>query len=190
MSSPSSSQANLECSPWSASQYPCPFSPLVPPVQRRIRLQPILEEKPKLLTSNNAEQQTTEQKKKAHTIWTQYSTEYNMLYDSFYFINSNSNWTKHILTMRILVPFIHRESAKECLTHFQLFTEYQKVEDSQIIDHLSINKEDLATTICWQMIRFSINKAGSAVAKLTNNEQKAKSLTLPELLFTVIKRER
>lgn len=71
-----------------------------------------------------------------------------MLYDSFYFINSNSNWTRHILTMRILVPFIHRESAKECLTHFQLFTEYQKVEDSQIIDHLSINKEDLATTIC------------------------------------------
>lgn len=40
------------------------------------------------------------------------------------------------------------------------------------------------------MIRFSVNKAGSAVAKLTNNEQKAKSLTLPELLFTVIKRER
>lgn len=92
--------------------------------------------------------------------------------------------------MSILVPYMHGVWVKECLTNFQLFAECQKVEHSQIIDHLSNNKGDLATTICWQMIRFSVNKAGSAIAKLTNNEQKAKSLTLPELLFTVIKRER
>lgn len=50
------------------SQYPGPFSPLVPPVQRRIGLQPILVQKPKLLISNTGW-------KKVHTIWTQYCTE-------------------------------------------------------------------------------------------------------------------
>lgn len=34
------------------------------------------------------------------------------------------------------------------LRHFYLFAECQKVEDRQIIDHLSNNKEDLAPTIC------------------------------------------
>lgn len=90
------------------SQYCCTFSPLLPPVQRRIGLQSILGEEHKLLTSNTGRKNRIQFE--LNTVSEDDMRVFVALHH--YIRNSNHKRTKPILTMSISVPHIHRESGK------------------------------------------------------------------------------